>query len=795
MAPPSFHDQAIATLQKRGLTIADVEKWAWIVSAPCADEMAERFVSAECAKPPFLLLEILRRDILRVRTFKLLLLNTWNQLVGTHQSGLEVLPESELHATINLWSENTPSRTSFHDPVKLEDSTSIMIISRLLRHARRIWPPAIVSISHLARIIIHSISNSTDRRPVPLVPAMHHRLCKIHNHTLHLLALPASINPLKSMGYNWQAQRILIKTIEDFDPPLTLNQDSYRAVSRVLAASRKSDRESRVASLRSRNWPPWRIDQDGMDAQRSPEDDLSRVVSAVTRAKEAGYAESVEDQVARILGGQELDGTPTIQTRKLIKQRHQPAQGQGHGATELDLWAARIETTRDIQEAWGAFKNCEDQGGRPSPRMYLAMFEKLNYNKARSQDQWQYDALPGDGKEVLAPSDDNISSFYKQRLSPPTFDGLYQKMILSECRPTGRLLIFLLRHARTLYQGLRYLQESQLSKPAVAFLTGDEKISPAVLKMVPAPTFAALIAFLCRFVPRAIITEELPSEAGQAIELSQGTEPFPVRYKYRILEPRQRVGQSRHTILHHCIKLLTSSQTHFRPAWYAVFETLARRHIVIKRDLVGDPMNDLLSWKLLGSVLSAFNRCGCELDPHGFMIICNALEKAILASFEVPFASKVAAFTDFPVTLVTDEFTKLAGAFDIEATHQTPELLHSINGAHLHAYVRVLGLTKDFDGIMRLVKWMVKHHKALEDIATQSRNGPSLFRKVFVAVRVFLDGTEYEANAKRLVGSVETWDGWPEEFETQKYIEVWTGQQASDDGPEETADNYSARYS
>lgn len=580
--------------------------------------------------------------------------------------------------------------------------------------------------------------------------------------------------------------------IGQFNPPLILNHESYRAVARVLAASKKTDRESRVANLRTRSWPPWRIEQDGMDAQRSLQDDLSRVISAGMRAKEAGYADSVEDQAVGIFGGQEPNGIPTIHTRKLVKQRFPRLVWEVRPEFNANLWAARIETTRDIQEAWGAFQKFEDRGGNVNQRMYLAMFEKLNYHEAMHRKTAPYSASPGDGKEVLIPANDNMSVFYQRRLTPPSFDELYDEMIMRGHRPAGRLLTFLLGHARTLEKGIQYLRLSQLDGLAIAFLTGSRNISPAVLKTVPAPTFAAFLAFLCRFAPRTIIVEHPTSAACEADEDYQDTELAPVKYKYlpmnygyHILEPRTYTREPANT-LHRSIELLKASKTKFRPAWYTVFQALARRDAVIDRSLRGDPRNDLLSWQLLFAALGNFRRSGLELGPSGFLIICRGLEKAILASFHVSPADKTATFAKCPATVITDEFLKLSWTGDIHAPY-TPELLHSIGGVHLHAYVRILGLLNDYEGIIRVLEWMSRHHEELERVAAQSRNGRQLIRRVLVAVRAFLDDTSHELEAVWLVESVESWGGWPREQEAENYLELWSGETTEEEP--EMADN------
>ena len=135
-----------------------------------------------------------------------------------------------------------------------------------------------------------------------------------------------------------------------FRPSLHLDRDSYRAVASVLAASPKSPKEAKFARLLRRSWPPWRKELDGMDVERSPEEDISRAVAAVSRMKEAGYPEEPIDRAIQILGGREPDGTPTIQTRSLIRKRRlKPSRVKSTQpfAQNVEVeWVARIRAKR-----------------------------------------------------------------------------------------------------------------------------------------------------------------------------------------------------------------------------------------------------------------------------------------------------------------------------------------------------------------------------------------------------------------------------------------------------------------
>lgn len=199
--------------------------------------------------------------------------------------------------------------------------------------------------------------------------------------------------------------------------------------------------------------------------------------------------------------------------------------------------------------------------------------------------------------------------------------------------------------------------------------------------------------------------------------------------------------------------------------------------MIIDRKLVGDPKNDLLSWRVMVAALNDFHRHGLELDPHGFLIICQGLEKASHASFNVTEEEKREfALHSSQIPIIVNEFMKMSKVIPSREEFRIPELLHAIYGVHLHAYVRVLNLAEDYDGIMYVLEWMVKHHEALEKLSTLPRNGPKMIRRVFVAMRVFFLETKYEARAEELVNSVERWDGWPSEYEAKKYIDYeWSG--------------------
>ncbi|KAF4635135.1 hypothetical protein G7Y89_g2968 [Cudoniella acicularis] len=657
-SPLVVSEDAQNTLQSEGFTNNDVAEWVWILSGQTSDQMLERFFSTPTKIPMFLLWKIIQKDIQQVRNLKMAVLCVWNRLLCKSEENLANIGNQGLDAelsrsiaitTSSATSSASPSITAHGLFSDLNENSFTRLIGCLLYHARRICPPLMLSISHMVETYMLSILEANSHQEQNLDARMHQKLCRLQNHVIRSLALPSSIDPFKSMVHNWSAQKVVLGIGEKFTPPLLLNEDSYRAVVQVLAASKKSERETKASMLRTRTWPPWRVVQDGMDAQTSPEDNLSRVSIALSQKQNSGYSGAKPiDEALKIVGGQELDGTPTVHTRQLIKSRKN---GKHLNSDSLGArqWAARIDATRDVQEAWSAFSEYKSRNGRPTLAMYSAMFIKLNYESARIGRKHTSKTSPGDGREVLLVANENFSNSYRSHLQPPSLDALYDEMIMSGIRPSGRCLTFLLEHASSINHGLRFLRDSRVvNRRTTAYLAGNPDASPSINEI-------------------------------------QGIPPLILR--------------------------------------------------------------------------------GLELDPKGFQLICYGFTKALTASVKMSELQNRKVFDS--LHLVKTEFAKMSES--VEAPHHIPKILHSISGPHLHAYVRALGVAKDFPGILSVLQWMVSNSEELNQIAIQARNGPKLIRRVFVAMKLILANSDHATEAQRLVESVENWDGWPQDFEVDLY--------------------------
>ena len=759
--------------------------------------MVDRLVSSSPDQPSFILLEILRRDISKVRSLEKLLDYSWDRILSSTRSTRSSITDPKPSIAENIDESSRPDgssspRNDFHltdarsEDFGLEENTFTILVSRLLYQARRIRPSAMVEIAKMVAPYLHSISASSQDF---LDPRLFARLCKMNNYFLRLLSLPSSLTPFQSMAYNWSAQKILLELAGEFEPPLRLDHSSYRAVIQVLAASKKSARETRSATFRSRSWPPWRVEQDGMDAQRSQDEDFSRVIAAIMRSKESGYTQNPK---LSIFGGLDPDGSPTIHTRKLFKWRDLKTVTRARDSHfDPSLWAARVEATRDVHEAWGSFTEFRRKGGKADMSMYLAMFMKLNYESRRSGLEPQNYPTPGDGREVLPVSDDNYSTFYRLRLQPPSFHDLYQEMRADGIRPSGRCLNFLLRHARTFDEGLQYLLDSGLDKDVVSYLIhGDWKsqIPANLATQVSYQILTSFVSLLCRFAPQVVKISsdsdlQIVEHVRTLIEKEDSALRHPYAWRIGVREPTRRLHHSRlRRPLHHSAFLLQSMKPKFRPAWYALFRALARRDIVISRQLATDPErlceNHGQAWRVTMAALEEFHNCDLELDPEGLRLICQTFAKYAEAAFHKSERHRnTLVETSW---IIKAECTKLTSMVKMLSSGSR-RLLHHLEGVHIHAYVRAMGLIGDHSAIISLLEWMVQNYKELDAIASQTGNGQRMLRQIFVATRAFCDSTDHEATAKAFVEQIESWGGWPEEEEVQRYLDHGEEQEPSTD--------------
>ncbi|KAL8825540.1 MAG: hypothetical protein Q9191_004347 [Dirinaria sp. TL-2023a] len=796
-----FDSESLTMLRSRGYDVQDVVSWAWILKAESAELAATRlWALTNCPDlirprrtPVFLYLFLLRRQDWTAAGVKLMLSYAWLRF-----GGRSAFSQTANAAKAVVWPRERWGKSGIRE-ASLPQPTEVMTaFIRLLRIARKVFPEACISI---AALFSKHLSGSSYQTQFGISSGHGRaRLTFLYNTALSLLSHPTSVRPYQTITHQQRAQFNLLQTMSEFDPPVAVDREGYRAVARVQLAHKKTMEEADWAAMKAKSWPPWKEDRHGLDVDKGPEYGISRAGEVISKMEEAGYARDTWEDSARILAGWDTDESPTVQTRALLSKPLMSRRvGVGIGARvnneSTSIWAARIRATRTVDEAWACFLAFKNNSAPKTQDIYYAMSEKLVFEQKRlklvskggSQSADESFAgnneavLPGDSPRVYEKPSPQEAIYVPT--SPLELDAFIDLMLQDGIRPSDRFLAFLLKHARAFKSGVRYLRASAVpARVADALLVEESLNRPAILQDIgymSDHTFAAFIHFLTRFAPRQS-DEKLPSVIYRRFHLGGKA----MVHSQRIINP-----------LHQALRLLLTRRPFYRPPWKSALSALARsgvsataygnfddpsslsRHDWFPRDSANlgyrkvlaphqsDAAQDIQSWAMIRSVLRQMGEIGLELDFAGFQIVCVGLEKAIYAAttciavpngveggdslhtvaLEVLNSGHVFAKNLFKRLVFTglpglDTADAAEGGQPVPATAELlPRLLEVPVPANLHAFIRVLGLREDFQGMEELVEWMSRFAPELQAVADEASNGQRMLRKCLVATRVFLE--------------------------------------------------------
>ena len=749
-----------------------------------------------CSIPLFLYVFLLRRRNSSAEALRSLLIYAW-QLMEKSETSLESFPPQENLVNVAVQDQSVTNsrviRNPEDDKLGIRERVFMIMVIRLLRSARTAWPAACNSIVPLIARYLDGLNFRKDlSQTTSLTSEDIARLTYMYNTLLKLVALPASIGPFLSAFHQQRAQFSLLRRMNAFQPPLVVDRRGYQGVISVQLMHKKTLKEREWAQRKSRSWPPWKEEKLGIDADIGVEHGTSRAMEALTRSWEAGYAPGSWDAVASILSGWDTDKSPTIQTRAIIKRKK--------GSAKAQVWMARIKATRTLDEAWSCFLSYKDQNLRDAGAsfVYHEMFFKIaqgarkppaeNSASTSTNDNDEQQPLPGDGSEVFAAPTSPREAVYV-RTPPPTMEEFVKMMAKDKIRPRGRLLCIMLEHAPSLETGLKYLKASNLPNAYKRILRGRKPPSnrkdQKVLESIPNSLLSSFIQLLTQSVIENTNSDRFgslqsPPEPEQSLELA--------------VSPRPVTG---HPLLE-AIELVLARKPPYRPAWYHLLRALCKRKVVtdMVSRFVDQDLQDLKTWQMTCRLLNEMFDIDLPLDSEGFQILCYGLEKATYAcerlhnrrgendpsqdmksyadevlsaglpllkqifkdivrsksmQQEIPDSlteekpkinefvgeQRASKFDDIQAD-IGDEFTTPPGAF-LPPSCLLPRLLEVPNPATLHAFVRVLGIHRDWNCILDLVEWMSLFADEIYAITDEGLNGHRMMRRCLTSIRVFME--------------------------------------------------------
>ena len=772
-----YEAKTIHCLHSRGYSMDDVLAWTSILKTSDTNQMVSKFIetaddhqsSDRLPLPTFLLMFILRANTMSGTSIRLLVKYISKHYVGAFTS-----------------SGSLP--TTLADDGK----TAMIMTVRLIRHARVVWPSGLEILAVIATKLITPESDRIENLSRKLTQCYSH----YYNRLLTLFSLPTSIRPLVSVTFQQRSQFCLVRKMTDFKPHLPISREGFRALVKVQLAHKKTEAERKWASSKALSWPPWKEELLGIEADSEDCGKNSRAADVLLQMTEAGYSHRDWERTARLLAGWDTDGSPTIQTRTLLKQ---PPILRSADVKREDIyhfmgrrmWPARIVATRTIKEAWACFISY-DKSARDfrDPGPYHAMFRKLLRNRPQDGDQKNEATLvtPGDAIETW-PEPTSPHDFLHVPSDPPTIDEFFALMMRRGLEIGSHLLADLLDSVETLAEGMKYIMAARLNKKAKDVLLGSTRTEDAnyickVMGTVDNHVIAAYVRLLCRVEAMAGIQFTLPNLSdlpGRSVKKAQTRDPF-----------------------HYAQSFVPALQSSHRPIWYAIFLGLGRR--------TSRPESLYQSWSRLLDQLRAMDALQLELEFSAFADIAKILEEVLLTNIFVLLSQEQEVFCNLRsecVLLCKSLFNAMAYGGPVLTKYKTIAQsdcwlpLHHHSSAQdrshllsiptpfvLQQTIRILGMNEDNASILNLLRWMHCLAPELKSVADELANSKKLTRLAITAARYSVEKAwrtddfeqlatlqdkdpgqiELVSDLKAIVEQHEDdWGGWPTDEELYDY--------------------------
>lgn len=761
-----------AYLHDKGYRQSDLVQWMWLLVAQDLHAPAQALFKSQSrttTRPPeFIFTFVLRRERITARTLQVLLNHAW-QLLDDHRTGL----------------------------VELGRPTLMLIVADLLRHARHVWPEAMMNIAEIISSYLRLTPNEVFE--TSRAGSRHSfRLSASYNRVLTWLASPASVRPFKSSVYQEIAQFDLLHDMASHRPPIRISAEGYQAVTRVLLSRTKTGRERDWTSLQAPSWPPWKRARTGVDESKDLEYGMSRAAISIQTMIQAGYGHGLWGDIAKIYAGRDTDGSPVVQTRSIMK----PVRAE---EAEARKWEARIRTTRTLREAWACFLSYKETGVAPSEIVYAEMIVALLLSHKATTgmkpaniapmvgssgvaDPGPDDLIPGDALERLPEPALPRDRIYLSTEPPSPFE-LFQEMLDKGMTPSETTVERILKHTLDIEDGMLYLELA--GRPYIRWskvLRFGDSPKLKIIQKVPEPFFKGFLLLLCR-APRSKLwlIHSGPHRHGTG----------------RTIRSNQHLRRQSPAL--HAIHLLTLRRSKDQSLWAAVLRALSDPYAQLFFGGSAEPMERqaILKLQMMRRVLGLMKRFGVEPSIDCLTAVSVGVENAAFASHRITRPLETRPPSDWTPTLqqmselelhkmsldswrgrVEDEAAEveeqgprflrtlfhqivsgeMAVSTDASASPRVdnrrpiPALLVVPSPADLHSYLRALGVLSDHEGILSLVQWMAEHHGSIWLQVLEERGGRRRWATLLTAIRVFLQSPQLDARVvkHRLAGKMKS---------------------------------------
>lgn len=747
-----FSPQEVALLRRKGFVKRSIERWAASLLQLKSLPAVSIFEDGSETPPLLMLLLLLRRRHLGAFAFGVILRHV----------------EHRTKTSPFTWS-------------------ALKLLSvRLLRHARKVWPESIPWIASTFAAKAADLVEAGGGRKHKTISD----ITQFSNIFLLLLSLPANIYPVLAARYQEEAQFQILQFMAGCTPAITVTRLGFRSVARNQLAHVKTVQEREWAELKGPTWPPWKENRTAMDEDKGFEFGISRTSKILLRMYEAGYRGRMWEEVAELYAGWDTDKSPTIQTRTPLPRFS--SQFQNIEYLKNLTWAGRVRTTRTRREAWACFLAYEESGVPAAQEVYLAMFEKLYYPESGRPSKHESQAdmdqrmraskemataktqlLPGDMKEVVP---DPTSPLHYVYLSEPvpTIGELCHRMHERSIRPSKHLLAFLLDAASSFDAAIDLLNAAtaEFDGAIDKLLSGQHDLHSTV-HVMPGYFFAAFVRCLCRFGHFNYPPEQRPEFLPPALHA-------------------HRLKHSKQYLLEYAEALLLHYRPLYRPAWTAYMEKVLRSDSLVYQSQEhmshgrGITKYETI-WKLIGSM----EQIDLDVDDKMFGIVCTAttyVAQAVNSGTASVSETRHLRLTGSPrlrklfhALVGANIDTRLPNFISNQEPSGTPP--HIPGPAELHAYVRALGMLRDYEGLYSLSGWLTKHHAQVTARAEAQHSGSKLLYRTLVALRAsvtgYLDRTDEQQDKvseellqliRHQIESVEAWGGWPSHEDVELYV-------------------------